>query len=90
MGSIMAQATLTNPLTLNPQQATRLVIREARVDFDAREVLLRIDYVSAQNVVLETRTVVVDGAQVQTWINNQENTLYTRLLAKLGVTGNIA
>jgi hypothetical protein len=84
------QATLDAPLTLDPQQATKLVIRGANVDFDGRVVLIHFDMVAANGTILQRRSIVVDGSQVQTWITNQENAIYTRLLAKLGVTGTVA
>ena len=86
----MAQITLDVPLTLNPQQAARLVIRGALVDFDGRVVTINFDLVAANGSVLERRSITATGAAVQTWINNQETTIYQRLLAALGVTGTIA
>lgn len=85
----MARVTLDEPLTLDPQQATRLEIRSAQIDFDARVVIIQVDLVGANGRTLARREVTADGAQVQTWINNQESTIYQRLLAKLGVTGTI-
>lgn len=85
----MSEATLDAPLTLDPQQATKLVIRGANVDFDGRVVVINFDMVAANGTILQRRSIVADGAQVQTWITNQEATIYGRLLAKLGVTGTI-
>ena len=85
----MSQATLDAPLTLDPQQAITLVIRGANIDFDARVVTIHFDMVSAGGAILARRTITADGATVQTWITNQEATIYGRLLAKLGVTGTI-
>jgi hypothetical protein len=84
------QATLDAPLTLDPQQAARLVIRGALVDCDARVVIIHFDMVDGDGKILERRTITADGAQVQTWISNQESVIYGRLLAKLGVTGTVA
>lgn len=86
----MAEATLSAPLTLDPQQAAKLVIRNVLVEFGARTLQVEYDLVDGTGKLLQRRTVTADGAAVQTWIGNQEATLYARLLAKLGVTGTVA
>jgi hypothetical protein len=85
----MAEATLTSPLTLDPQQAVKLRFADATIDFVTRTVFARYELVDNAGAVIAQRTMKLTGAQVQTWITNQENTLYTRLLAQLGVTGTI-
>lgn len=85
----MAEATLDSPLTLDPQQATKLVIRGVQIDLDGRDMTIHFDLVGAGNVILARRSVVATGSQVQTYISNQETNYYTRLLAKLGITGTI-
>jgi hypothetical protein len=86
----MAEVTLDAPLTLDPKQATRLVIRYWHVEPDAGVVQVGYDLFDASGKLLERRAITADGAQVQTWIANNTNTIYTRLLAKLGVTGTVA
>jgi hypothetical protein len=86
----MAQATLDAPLTLDPTQAVKLKIMSFNTECDARVVTIRFAMLDASGKVVSERTVQADGAQVQTWITNQETTIYNRLLAKLGVTGTIA
>ncbi|MEJ7812899.1 MAG: hypothetical protein WKG32_20965 [Gemmatimonadaceae bacterium] len=83
----MPPAALNAPLTLDPKQATTLVLRSAVVEFEAGVIQLRYELVDAAGKVLETRTVTADGAAVQTWIATQRAPLYQRLLAKLGVAG---
>lgn len=86
----MAEVTLDTPLTLDPKQATKLVLRSAVIEFDSRA--LQIDYVlvDADGKVVDRRRITATGAQVRAWITNQEATILNRLLAHLGVTGTIA
>ena len=84
------QATLTSPMTLDPQTATKLVIRRAVLDFDNRSLVIHVDMVDADGRVIQQRAVVAEGSQVQTYVGNQESSIYTRLLAKLNVTGTVA
>lgn len=86
----MAQATLDAPLTLDPQQAARIKIRTAEMDLTNRVLILVYDLYDGDGKHLGRRSLVADGAQVQTYLTNQEATLYARLLAKLGVTGTVA
>jgi GTP cyclohydrolase III len=86
----MAQATLNAPLILDPQVATKLIIRNAMIDFEGRVLVIHFDLVDADGKMLARRSVVADGSAVQTWISNQESIVYTRLLAKLGLTGSVA
>jgi hypothetical protein len=85
----MAQVTLDAPLTLDPKQATKLVLRRADIDFTARTVEIDYVLVDATGKTIDRKRITASGAQVQTWINNQETTIYGRLLAALGVTGTI-
>lgn len=84
------QATLDSPLTLDPLQAVTLKIVNTVIDHGARQVSITFELVDDTGKLLQRRTIVADGAQVQTWINNQEATIYSRLLAKLNVTGTVA
>lgn len=86
----MAEATLDAPLTLDPKQATKLVVRHADIDFAARTVDIDYFLVDATGKVIDRKRITASGAAVQTWITNQETTIYNRLLASLGVTGTIA
>lgn len=86
----MAEATLDSPLTLDPQTCAKLRLVHSTVDHVQRVVIARYDLVDSNGVVLQQRTVRLTGAAVNTWITNNENTLYTRLLAQLGVTGTVA
>jgi hypothetical protein len=86
----MAQATLTSPLTLDPQTAAKLVIKRATLDFQDRTVVIHYDMLDSNGRVIERRSTIASGAQVQTYITNQESTIYTRLLAQLNVTGTVA
>ena len=84
------QATLDTPLTLDPKQATKLVVRSAVIEFDSRAVQIDYEMIDASGKTVDRRRITATGAAVQTWITNQENTIYTRLLASLGITGTIA
>jgi hypothetical protein len=46
--------------------------------------------VDANGKIVDRRRLTATGAQVRAWIDNQEATIYGRLLAALGVTGTIA
>lgn len=86
----MAQVTLDAPLTLDPTQATRIVLRGARLNFSNNSIDVVVEFVDASGNIRETRVIPADGAQVATYVGNQANTILTRLLAKLGVTGTIS
>jgi hypothetical protein len=83
----MAQVTLDAPLTLDPKQATKLVLRHAVLEFGPDVVQIAFDLVDATGKVIDRRSITADGAAVATWVNNQEATICARLMAKLGVTG---
>lgn len=83
----MSKATFTNAYTLNPAQAAAVVIRSTKIDHVARAVSITFELTRANGTRIEGRTVRVDGAAAEAWIAAQEAALYTRLLAKLGVTG---
>lgn len=85
----MAEAVLDAPLTLNPQTATRLVLRSYVVEVGAGVIQIAFDLVDASGKVLESRRIVADGPAVQTYIANQSATIVARLLAKLGLTGTV-
>lgn len=85
----MAEATLDSPHTLDPRQATKLRVRSIRVDNVARTVGVTIDYLDAGNAVVQTVQRQLSGAQIDTWIANQEGTILTRYLALVGLTGTI-
>ena len=85
----MAQVTLDAPLTLNPLAATRIVLRHSVIEHGPNVVQVAFDLVDANGAVLEQRRLTLTGAAIQTWIANQESTLLTRLLNRLGVTGTI-
>ena len=85
----MAQATQDAPLTLDPTQATKLRIKSFTAECDSRAVSIVVHYLDAGDQIVAEKTIQVDGAQVNTWMTAQETTIYTRLLAKLGVTGTI-
>jgi uncharacterized lipoprotein YmbA len=86
----MAEATLDSPHTLDPRQAVKLRVRAMQVDHVARVVGVTIDYVDAGGVVIHTVQRQLSGAQVQTWIANQEATILSRFLAAEGLTGTVA
>lgn len=86
----MAEATLDAPLTLDSKQATKLRFVDATIDFVGRSVVAKYDMVGTNGAVMAQRYLRITGPQVQTWITNQETTLYTRLLVQLGVTGTVA
>lgn len=86
----MAQATLTSPLTLDPREAVKLKVRVTKVDHTARVVGVTIDYLDASNAVIKTVQRQLSGAQVETWIGNQESTILSRFMAAEGLTGTIA
>ena len=85
----MAEATLDAPLDLDPRTAAKLRIRSFQADCDGRVVTIIYDLVDSDGKVVDRRQRVATGSQVQTWITNQEATIYTRLLAELGVTGTV-
>jgi hypothetical protein len=84
------QATLDSPLILDPLQAATLRIINTVIDHGSRTVSITFELVDDTDKLLQRRTIVADGATVQTWIANQEATIYGRLLTKLGVTGTVA
>lgn len=86
----MAEATLSAPHTLDARQAVTLRVRSMRVDHVARVVGVTIDYVDSGGVVIHTVQRQLSGAQVDTWIGNQEGIILTRYLAAVGLTGTIA
>lgn len=86
----MAEATLTAPHTLDPRQAVKLRVRSMHVDNVSRVVGVTIEYVDAGGVVIHTAQRQLSGAQVDTWIANQEGPILTRYLAAVGLTGTIA
>jgi hypothetical protein len=86
----MATATLDAPLSLSTLQATKLVIRSAHFEFGAGAVQIRFDMVDASGAVVDQRNITVQGGVVATYVANQEATIYSRLLAFLGVTGTVA
>lgn len=86
----MAEATLDAPLDLDPRQAAKVIIRNWHVEPDEGVVQISYDLVAQDGTLLDRRIATADGAQVRTWIANNTNTIYTRLLAKLGVTGTVA
>jgi hypothetical protein len=86
----MAQAVLSAPLTLDPQTCTKLVLKKTIIEHDAKAVQLHFDLVGADGKVLASRSLTATGAQVTTWINNQEAILVNRLLAVLGLTGTVS
>jgi hypothetical protein len=83
------ECTFDVPLSLDSRQAAKVVIRSANLDLVARELLINITLYDDGGNVLEHRQIIASGAAVQTYLSNQEATIYTRLLAKLGVTGNV-
>jgi hypothetical protein len=85
----MSNVTLDAPLTMDPSQAVRLVLRSSEIDFEALTMRLTVDFVAADNRILARRVITVDGPAVQTYIANQKTTIATRLMAKLGVTGTV-
>ena len=86
----MSTATLSSPLTLDPRQAVTLRVRGFKVDDVGRAVTVMIEYVDSVGVVIKTDQQKLTGAQVDTWIANQESTLLTRYLAAMGLTGTVA
>jgi hypothetical protein len=85
----MAEATLSAPHTIDPRQAVKLRVRTMQVDHIARVVGVTIDYVDAGGVVVYTVQRQLSGAQVDTWIANQEGTILTRYLAVIGLAGTV-
>jgi hypothetical protein len=83
------KATLDTPLTLDPQQAVDVDIVSTQIDHKARVLIVTFDLLDSNGNAIARRTATAGGAQVQTWIGNQETTIYQRLLAKLGLTGTI-
>lgn len=86
----MVRATLDAPMTLDPQTAVTLKLRRFTAECDSRVIQITIVMVDDQGKIVGERTIQADGAQVNTWITNQEAVILNRLLAKLGVTGTIA
>jgi hypothetical protein len=86
----MAEATLDNPLTLDPRQATRLRVRFSEVDHLNRTVTVFIDHLDTNGNVLHFVRRTLSGPQVETWISNQETTLLNRYMAAANLTGTIA
>lgn len=84
------QATLDLPLSLDPRQAAKLVVRSIQVDFLGRTVAIEYDLIDSGGNVLDRSRKITSSGAVQTWITNQENTIYSALLAKLGVAGVVA
>lgn len=84
------ECTFDAPLSLDARQAAKVVIRSATLDLVARELLVNITLYDGSGNVLEHRQIIATGGAVQTYLSNQEATIYARLLAKLGVTGTVA
>lgn len=84
------QATLSAPLTLNPQQAAVLVLRSTTIDHPGKQVIVRFALIGAGGAVLDTREVVISDAATVTWLTAQESTILNALLTKMGVTGTVA
>ncbi len=86
----MAVATLSAPLTLDPRQAVTLRVRTTKVDHDTRVVGVAIDYIDAGGNVVHTVSRQLSGAQIESWISNQESALLTRYMAAAGLTGTVS
>lgn len=86
----MAEATLSSPFTLDPRQATKLRVREFTAEKEGGFVRAVIDYVDADGNVVHTDRYRLTGAQVVTWIANQEATILTRYLAATSMVGTVA
>jgi hypothetical protein len=81
--------TLSSPLTVNPTQVAKLQVRHTAIDHQARVAVVFLDMLDASGAVVESRSVTLNGTQVAAWVDNLRDTIVSRLLAKLGVTGSI-
>ena len=84
------QATLSAPLTLNPAQATALIIERFAAEPDAGVLTVTFRLVDASGNMLDRRTITANTPAVQIWITNQTTTIYSALLTRLGLTGTVA
>lgn len=84
------KATLSAPLTLNPQQATELVVTRALLNFESRTVAIDFELRDVGGAVVSRRSIEVSTNAVKNWLTNQETTIYNALLTKLGITGTVA
>ena len=73
----MAQIQLTSPLTLNPVQATRVVLGPVELRYDANPpyIVVTAHLTNNAGVIQETRSMIVTTASAQTYCNNQAPTL---------------
>lgn len=85
----MAKLVLSAPLPLDPREAADIDIIYWHVEPKSGVVEICFDLLDATGKAVDRRRVVADGAQIQTWIANNTNTIYQRLAAKLGVTGTV-
>lgn len=85
----MSRVVFDTPVAVNPQQAAGLVITSATIVFGNKSIHVHYNMVDADGVIIAQKTRLLDSPQVQTWIGNQEETIYTRLLAKEGLTGTV-
>jgi exonuclease III len=86
------KATLNSPMVLNPTSATRITLCNAMLDFQRRLIRVEVDLLDDDDKMKERRVIEVsadDVPVVGTYLDNQQSTLLTRVMAKLGVTGNI-
>lgn len=83
------QATLSAPLTLDPTQATVLVVDSFQADPQAGMLTVVYRLVDSSGNTVARRTATSNASSVQTWIANNTATIYNALLSKLGVTGTV-
>lgn len=86
----MAEATLTAPITVDPRQGVKLRVRSFEAIDAMGAVAVVIEYLDAGGNVVKTDRDTLTGAQIVTWIANQESPILTRYMAKNGLTGTIA
>lgn len=86
----MPQATLDNPLTLNPATARRVTIKETRANHAEGSLSVTYELRTPAGVVAETRQRKLMGAPIAAYLASQETALLQRVLAAEGVTGTIA
>lgn len=86
----MSQFNLSAPVTLDPRQAVTLHIRVFKADCEANAVHVLIDYRDSAGEVIKTDSLQLTGAQIATWIANQETTILNRYTAAKGMTGTIS
>jgi hypothetical protein len=86
----MPQALLSAPLPVNPEQATRIVLRSSLLEHGANAMLVTFDLVNASGAVVESRALTLSGAAITTWFATNEPILVQRLLTRLGLSGTIS